>query len=37
MEINGSVCMSNFIEQAENGIEIAKGIYEKAIAQMFND
>jgi glutathione synthase/RimK-type ligase-like ATP-grasp enzyme len=37
MEINGSVCMSKFIEQAENGKEIAKEIYKKAIVQMFNE
>lgn len=35
MEINGSVCMSKFIEQAKNGKAIAKKIYEKAIAKMF--
>ena len=35
MEINGSVCMSKFIEQADNGKQIAKHIYEKAIAKMF--
>lgn len=35
MEINGSVCMSKFIQNAENGREIAKGIYKKAIQKMF--
>lgn len=36
MEINGSVCMSKFIEKAPNGKEIAKNIYEKAIDKMFD-
>jgi len=36
MEINGSVCMSKFIEKTENGRKIAKNIYEKAIDKMFD-
>lgn len=36
MEINASVCMSKFMEMAENGKEIAKNIYKKAIAKMFD-
>lgn len=36
MEINGSVCMNKFTELVENGYEIAKGIYSKAIDKMFN-
>lgn len=35
MEINASVCMSKFIENVENGREIAKNIYTKAINKMF--
>lgn len=36
MEINASVCMSKFMEKAENGRQIAKSIYEKAIDKMFD-
>ena len=36
MEINGSVCMNKFSEIVENGYEIAKEIYSKAIDKMFN-
>ena len=36
MEINGSVCMNKFSENVENGYEIAKSIYAKAIDKMFN-
>lgn len=36
MEINGAVCMSKFIETVENGREIARKIYEKAIDKMFD-
>lgn len=36
MEINGSVCMNKFTEIVENGYEIAKGIYSKALDKMFN-
>ena len=36
MEINGSVCMNKFTELVENGYEIAKEIYAKAIDKMFN-
>ena len=36
MEINGSVCMNKFTELVENGYEIAKEIYSKAIDKMFN-
>lgn len=36
MEINGSVCMNKFSETVENGYEIAKEIYSKALDKMFN-
>lgn len=36
MEINGSVCMNKFIENAPNGKEIAKKVYGKALDKMFN-
>ena len=36
MEINGAVCMSKFIETVENGREIGRKIYEKAIDKMFD-
>lgn len=35
MEINGSVCMNKFIEDAPNGKEIAKEVYGKALDKMF--
>ncbi len=35
MEINSGVMMDNFIHQHENGREIAKDIYKKAILEMF--
>ena len=35
MEINGSVCMNKFIENAPNGKEIAKAVYGKALDKMF--
>lgn len=35
MEINGSVCMNKFVQTVENGYEIAKKIYSKAIDKMF--
>ena len=37
MEINASVCMDKFAEQAENGYAIAKDIYSKAIDKMFEN
>ena len=36
MEINGSVCMNKFSETVENGYEIAKEIYSKALDKMIN-
>lgn len=35
MEINSSVCMDKFSEKYENGYEIAKDIFKKAISKMF--
>ena len=35
LEINSGVCMTKFIDQVENGYEIAKKIYTKAIERMF--
>lgn len=35
LEINSGVCMTKFIEQVENGYDIAKDIYSKAIDYMF--
>lgn len=35
MEINASVCMNKFCNKYENGYEIAKDIYRKAIERMF--
>lgn len=35
MEINGSVCMNKFIEDAPNGREIARNVYGKALDKMF--
>lgn len=37
MEINGCVCMSRFAKSFPNGMQISKGIYEKAIDKMFED
>lgn len=37
MEINSSVCMDKFSEKYENGYQIAKGIFEKAISKMFQN
>ena len=36
MEINSGVMMDNFIEQQENGYQIAKKVYQKAILSMFS-
>ena len=36
MEINGSVCMNKFSEIVEDGYNIAKNIYAKAVDKMFN-
>ena len=35
LEINSSVCMRKFIERTENGYEIAKGIYGKALDKLW--
>ena len=35
MEINSSVCMDKFSEKYENGYEIAKCVFKKAISKMF--
>lgn len=35
MEINSSVCMDKFSEKYENGYEIAKNVFKKAISKMF--
>lgn len=35
LEANSGVMMENFIEQVENGIEVATNLYEKAIEEMF--
>ena len=35
MEINSSVCMDKFSEKYENGYEIAKDVFKKAISKMF--
>jgi len=35
MEINATVCMNKFTEKFENGYEIAKEIYRKAMKKMF--
>ena len=37
VEINASVCMDKFAEQAENGYSIAKNIYSRAIDKMFEN
>ena len=37
MEVNGSVCMNKFTELVPGGYEIAKGIFSKAIDQMFKE
>ena len=37
MEINGNVCLSQFIHLVAEGRNIAKSIYAKAIDTMFND
>lgn len=37
MEINASVCMNKFSEIFENGKEIAKSVYSKAIDKMFEE
>ena len=36
MEINGSVCMNKFSEIVEDGYNIAKDIYARAVDKMFN-
>lgn len=35
MEVNASVCMNKFSEMVENGYEVTKSIYSKAIDKMF--
>ena len=35
MEINSGVCMTKFIDQIEEGRDIAKKIYSKAIDKLF--
>ncbi len=35
IEVNGTVCMNKFSEKFENGYEISKDIYRKAILKMF--
>ncbi len=35
IEVNATVCMNKFVEKYENGYEIAKNIYRKAIEKMF--
>ena len=35
IEINATVCMNKFTEKYENGYEISKNIYKKAILKMF--
>lgn len=37
LEINSGVCMTKFIEQVEGGYDIAKGIYSKALDEMFDE
>lgn len=37
MEINSGVCMTKFVEQVENGKDIAKKIYTRAIEKMFDE
>ena len=37
MEINSSVCMDKFSEKFENGYNIAKDVFKKAISKMFQN
>ena len=37
LEVNSGVCMSKFIEEVENGYDIAKKIYRKAVLDLFKN